>query len=97
LILAKASTPTANLHPSKTIKQSDKGEQLMTTERWDDERLDQLANLAENNARTIENISHMVENNTRTIEGEGYPRWYSRTTPTIINSTESNNHTIFYK
>ncbi|UZQ53614.1 hypothetical protein OOK60_14070 [Trichothermofontia sichuanensis B231] len=40
----------------------------MTTERWTDERLDQLAQLVESNARQIEANSRQIEANSRLIE-----------------------------
>ncbi|MDB9512039.1 hypothetical protein PN499_12665 [Kamptonema animale CS-326] len=40
----------------------------MSTERWDDERLDRLASLIENAARVAENAARVAESNSRAIE-----------------------------
>ncbi len=40
----------------------------MSTERWDDERLDRLASLTENNARAIEDHNRLFEKHDRLIE-----------------------------
>lgn len=51
----------------------------MTTQRWDDDRLDRIANIANSNALAIEALGHKLENtanladsNTRAIEALGY-------------------------
>jgi len=40
----------------------------MSTERWDDERLDRLANTVESNTRAIENNNRLIESNARVIQ-----------------------------
>jgi chromosome segregation ATPase len=40
----------------------------MSTERWDDERLDRLADLIESNARAAERHERILESNSRMIE-----------------------------
>jgi septal ring factor EnvC (AmiA/AmiB activator) len=39
----------------------------MSTERWDDERLDRLAAIVENNARNTANHAQLIESNARAI------------------------------
>ena len=40
----------------------------MNTERWDDDRLDRLANTVESNSRAIENNNRLIESNARVIQ-----------------------------
>ncbi|HLO49285.1 MAG TPA: hypothetical protein VK211_12785 [Kamptonema sp.] len=40
----------------------------MSTERWDDARLDRLANTVESNSRAIENNNRLIESNARVIQ-----------------------------
>jgi methyl-accepting chemotaxis protein len=40
----------------------------MSTERWDDDRLDRLANTVESNTRAIENNARLIESNARVIQ-----------------------------
>ena len=40
----------------------------MSIERWDDDRLDRLANTVESNSRAIENNNRLIESNARVIQ-----------------------------
>ncbi|MDF0552177.1 hypothetical protein [Kamptonema sp. UHCC 0994] len=40
----------------------------MSTERWDDDRLDRLANTVESNSHAIENNNRLIESNARVIQ-----------------------------
>ena len=40
----------------------------MSRERWDDDRLDRLANTVESNSRAIENNNRLIESNARVIQ-----------------------------